>query len=324
MIMKKILLSLISGVAISLTAQVTIPKDILFPLDLVVTKIDTASVSRGATRVYITVYQYAKCDPSVQKELLRRFSELSSSNVSGIEELKYRIGCDCETNDLKVFDIYHKFNTEEGPRSIMSIGGPTIIWSKTILSEEEYGYNDTEKQLIKSLCSRFTYKVDSLSHDLLIEEIPSFLRENPKTRLQNVARMSLECELPYKPFKEFNSDTTAFLRYNFKDRAICYRGKKVSQLLKDLQLTPRRFTTLSSTRVNKYEGIFIYVDNTTIHDVLQNPGRKTQKIYIYWPDLMDSTELTKLRRTYDNGGAWIQQYYDFFKNMVVGEVKYYK
>lgn len=39
---------------------------------------------------------------------------------------------------------------------------------------------------------------------------------------------------------------------------------------------------------------------------------------------MDDTEKTKLRRTYDNGGAWIQQYYDFFKNMVVGEVKYYK
>ncbi|MFV0312391.1 MAG: hypothetical protein ACK5KN_12185 [Dysgonomonas sp.] len=133
-----------------------------------------------------------------------------------------------------------------------------------------------------------------------------------------------QCTQPYKAFNQFANDTTAFLRYNFSTRADCYKGKTVADVLKDLQLTPRRFTTLSTTRVNKYEGIYIYVDNTTRLDILQNPGRKTQEIYIYWPDLMDDTSLKTLRRTYDNGGAWIQQYYDFFKNMVVGEVKYYK
>ncbi len=136
-----------------------------------------------------------------------------------------------------------------------------------------------------------------------------------------------QCTQPYKAFNQFANDTTAFLRYNFKTRADCYKGKTVADVLKDLQLTPQSFVTLPSTRVNKYEGISIHVDNSTILERLQNPSKamkKTQEIYIYWPDLMDGTSLTTLRRTYDNGGAWIQQYYDFFKNMVVGEVKYYK
>ncbi|WP_291124923.1 hypothetical protein, partial [Dysgonomonas sp. UBA7698] len=124
-----------------------------------------------------------------------------------------------------------------------------------------------------------------------------------------------QCTQPYKAFNQFANDTTAFLRYNFKTRADCYKGKKVADVLKDLQLTPKMFISEPSTRVNKYAGICIYVSNTTMLDILQYPGRKTQSIYIYWPDLMDDTEKTKLRRTYDNGGAWIQQYYDFFKNM---------
>ncbi|SBW03411.1 exported hypothetical protein [uncultured Dysgonomonas sp.] len=131
-----------------------------------------------------------------------------------------------------------------------------------------------------------------------------------------------QSDLPYKALSAFSNDTTAFLRYNFKTRADCYKGKKVADVLKDLQLTPKMFISEPSTRVNKYAGICIYVSNTTMLDILQYPGRKTQSIYIYWPDLMDDTEKTKLRRTYDNGGAWIQQYYDFFKNMIVGEVKY--
>lgn len=131
-----------------------------------------------------------------------------------------------------------------------------------------------------------------------------------------------QCTQPYKAFNQFANDTTAFLRYNFKTRADCYKGKTVADVLKDLQLTPKMFISKSSTRVNKYAGIRIYVSNTTLLDILQNPGRKTQDIYIYWPDLMDSTEVTRLIRKYKDTDVWVQEYYDFFKNMIVGEVKY--
>lgn len=37
---------------------------------------------------------------------------------------------------------------------------------------------------------------------------------------------------------------------------------------------------------------------------------------------MDSTEVTRLIRKYKDTDVWVQEYYDFFKNMIVGEVKY--
>lgn len=89
-----------------------------------------------------------------------------------------------------------------------------------------------------------------------------------------------QCTQPYKAFNQFANDTTAFLQYNFSTRADCYKGKTVANVLKDLQLTPKRFVSLSSTRVNKYRGIFIYVDNTTIHDVLQKSKQNSLNIYI--------------------------------------------
>ena len=87
-----------------------------------------------------------------------------------------------------------------------------------------------------------------------------------------------------------------------------------------LRMYPKMFISKSSTRVNKYAGICI--SNTTMLDILQDPGRKTQSIYMYCTDFMYDTEKSKLRRTYDNGGVWIQPYYDFFKNRIVGEVEY--
>lgn len=89
-----------------------------------------------------------------------------------------------------------------------------------------------------------------------------------------------QCTQPYKAFNQFANDTTAFLQYNFSTRADCYKGKTVADVLKDLQLTPKMFISEPSTRVNKYAGISIYVSNTTLLDILQYPGRKTQCIYI--------------------------------------------
>ena len=48
------------------------------------------------------------------------------------------------------------------------------------------------------------------------------------------------------------------------------------------------------------------------------------KMYIYWPDLMDDTELIRLIRKYKDTDTWVQEYYDFFKSMVVGKVSYSK
>jgi hypothetical protein len=45
--------------------------------------------------------------------------------------------------------------------------------------------------------------------------------------------------LSYKPFAEFNSDTVRFLEYNFMTRRKQYEGKKVSEVIKDMEFSVR-------------------------------------------------------------------------------------
>lgn len=45
---------------------------------------------------------------------------------------------------------------------------------------------------------------------------------------------SAQCNKPYRAFSTFAKDTTAFLRYNFKERTDCYKGKTVAYTLNEL------------------------------------------------------------------------------------------
>ena len=44
-------------------------------------------------------------------------------------------------------------------------------------------------------------------------------------------------ELPYKSLSDFRNDTTAFINYNFIDRAEQYKGKTVEFVVRDLQIS---------------------------------------------------------------------------------------
>ena len=43
-------------------------------------------------------------------------------------------------------------------------------------------------------------------------------------------------DLPYRPFKSFNNDTIQYIDYNFLIRGEQYAGKKISELINDLEL----------------------------------------------------------------------------------------
>ncbi len=132
-----------------------------------------------------------------------------------------------------------------------------------------------------------------------------------------------QCSQPYKAFSTFSNDTTSFLRYNFKTRADCYKGKTVAYVLNDLKLAPKSLVMFSSVYANKYEGICIYVDNTVSAERISNSKLKRQCIYIYWDKLLDFSEALIIKRNYSSD-KWVQRHYDFFKNNIVGEVAYYE
>jgi hypothetical protein len=55
-----------------------------------------------------------------------------------------------------------------------------------------------------------------------------------------------QCDLPYRPLSEFGKDTTAFIIYNFMDRAACYKGKTIKEVEKDLQIPINRYVDMLS------------------------------------------------------------------------------
>ena len=69
-----------------------------------------------------------------------------------------------------------------------------------------------------------------------------------------------QCTLPYKSLAAFNNDTTAFVKYNFSDRAACYVGKTLKDVMQDLGIPIQSFLTSTLGRNGTlYEGMYIYI-----------------------------------------------------------------
>ncbi|MFV0539297.1 MAG: hypothetical protein ACK5M3_18300 [Dysgonomonas sp.] len=99
-----------------------------------------------------------------------------------------------------------------------------------------------------------------------------------------------QCDLPYKPLSEFNKDTTAFILYNFADRAGQYKGKAYEDVYQNLQI-PMQYITGSTTNSN-IERLYIYLfDDSASHS-----------IYICWekenPNIKDLQNESKIYQKY--------------------------
>lgn len=125
---------------------------------------------------------------------------------------------------------------------------------------------------------------------------------------------------PYKPLSAFGTDTIAFLRYNFKERADQYAGKTIAEILNDAQLPPKSFTPISSMYVGKEGGIIIYFDNSTKYERLQRVNKYSYDyIYIYIYFTINSTPLYQFMKSYDND-YWVIEHYNFFKHVKADRV----
>ena len=71
-----------------------------------------------------------------------------------------------------------------------------------------------------------------------------------------------QCNLPYKPLSAFGTDTVAFMTYNFKERADCYKGKTLKEIAKDLQIPIKDFNRSRITGRENFgmiDGLYIYI-----------------------------------------------------------------
>jgi hypothetical protein len=83
-----------------------------------------------------------------------------------------------------------------------------------------------------------------------------------------LAPVSLRAQenLPYKPWVAFHGDTLQYLEYNYTVRQLQHQGKKVSEVLKELEL-PILIITETVHRDGKMVGISL-----GIHQTRQKPS----------------------------------------------------
>lgn len=72
-----------------------------------------------------------------------------------------------------------------------------------------------------------------------------------------------QCTLPYRALSTFNNDTTAYLKYNFTDRADCYKGKTFAEVVSDLGIPIASFLAFNDGDIygDKYlqcSGMYLY------------------------------------------------------------------
>jgi hypothetical protein len=133
------------------------------------------------------------------------------------------------------------------------------------------------------------------------------------------------------PFKEFNSDTTAYVRSNFENRKSYYIGKTMGVLLDDFEL-PILHTRLS-TGIEKYNGKSVDITGTFFfHDIqkvynanLKDPNKDTDNdvtglnVYFEAPYLDHDTILPLIWKYHT---AWNEETIPIIRKAIIKDVKF--
>ncbi len=133
-------------------------------------------------------------------------------------------------------------------------------------------------------------------------------------------QLNAQNELPYKKLAEFQNDTTAFINYNFIDRADQYKGKNMGIIIQDLQISPKCIIPHIADRKSSTGGLRVCFYEWSVVDNLCNKDKTLNKPYaikIYWEERVKySLEAEKLlfSNNYDN-------ILNYFKDMHIAKVE---
>jgi hypothetical protein len=121
-----------------------------------------------------------------------------------------------------------------------------------------------------------------------------------------------QCGLPYRPLTDFDSDTTAFMLYNFMDRADCYKGKTVADVIAEQGMPVKNFAyrrhgiDLVGIDLSVFPTIFIGNENkdfNSLHIALETPIHRDKEYPIM-----------------QGKDGWNEQMYYYYKNEKVKSV----
>lgn|GEM_PF-1620304 len=126
-----------------------------------------------------------------------------------------------------------------------------------------------------------------------------------------------QCELPYKPLSEFNKDTTAYVIYNFMDRADCYKEKTLKEVTKDLGIPIKYYVRIDLSRGTLFSGIGIYIYDDITVSRLRDSNKDYNVIDIYW-----ETPINVLHPDHKRliGISW-NKAYEYLKDMKIKRIE---
>ena len=129
-----------------------------------------------------------------------------------------------------------------------------------------------------------------------------------------------QCTLPYKSLAAFNNDTTAFVKYNFSDRAACYVGKTLKDVMQDLGIPIQSFlTSINGRNGDFYRGMYIYI--YPFQTVMQfiRKHQYPNFIAVTWMTPVSVNVLDALEDTTDSY-KWTPQVATYVMNMPIKEI----
>ena len=89
--------------------------------------------------------------------------------------------------------------------------------------------------------------------------------------------------LPYKSLSDFKNDTTAFINYNFIDRAEQYKGKTLEFIVHDLQIAVKHTLPSFADRQLNIGGLFLNLyDEEETRIVSESTLNKPHTIFVKW------------------------------------------
>jgi hypothetical protein len=133
------------------------------------------------------------------------------------------------------------------------------------------------------------------------------------------------------PFKEFNSDTTAYIKQNFENRKPYYIGKTVGLMLDDFEL-PVQYASLEP-KIKKYQGKGVYITGAFyFHSkekrsriFVKNPDENTDDdvtlLEVYFePPYLDIDAVQPLWWKYHS--AWNKESIPIIRKAIIGDVRF--
>jgi hypothetical protein len=102
----------------------------------------------------------------------------------------------------------------------------------------------------------------------------------------------------YRPLSEFNKDTIAYLRYNFITNKDKYVNKKVSLLVKDLEIQVKSFTLDHDGRTHSSDGVNLNFDDLDML-IIKAPAMNPNEPFLnltFINSMPDSIALPMLKR----------------------------